>query len=196
MTQNKRIYAVTGGIGSGKSAVSDILAEEGYPVFSCDGIYAELTKGGKLVRRLESEFGGVTAPDGSLDRHALAKKVFGNAAALTRLNAITHPPVMAELLARAGKAAGGTVFCEVPLLFEGGYENLFDGVIVVLRPPEARIAAVTSRSGLTAEEVAARIRSQYDYDSADLSGCFVVRNDGDMAALREKVKKIAQSLAN
>ena len=59
MMQNKKIYAVTGGIGSGKTAVCRILAEFGYPVFSCDVVYAELTRGGQLVDRLDEVFKGV-----------------------------------------------------------------------------------------------------------------------------------------
>lgn len=194
--QNKKIYAITGGIGSGKTVVSDILAAEGLPVFSCDKIYAELTRGGGLVKLLEKEFGNVTATDGSLDRAALSAKVFSDRAALERLNGITHPYIMNELLSRARAMRGGVVFCEVPLLFEGGYAKLFDGVIVVLRPLKERIEAVMQRSNLTREEVIARIKSQFDYDNADLSDCIILHNDGDKQNLCKKVKKIVHSLVN
>ena len=196
MTQSKKIYAVTGGIGSGMTAVSGIIAEEGYPVFSCDKIYGELTAGGELVGELERAFGNVALPDGSLDRGALAAKVFCDKCALERLNGITHPIIMRELLARARSAEGKLVFCEVPLLFEGGYAQLFNGVIVVLRLLGQRIAAVTARSNLTPEEVTARIRAQFDYDRADLSAYITLHNDGNMDDLRKKVKKIIRSIAN
>ena len=196
MTQSKKIYAVTGGIGSGKTAVSGIIAEEGYPVFSCDKIYGELTAGGELVDELERAFGNVTLPDGSLDRGALAAKVFCDKSALERLNGITHPIIMRELLARARSAEEKLVFCEVPLLFEGGYAQFFNGVIVVLRLLGQRIAAVTARSNLTPEEVTARIRAQFDYDRADLSAYITLHNDGNMDDLRKKVKKIIRSIAN
>ena len=103
---------------------------------------------------------------------------------------------MRELLARARSAEGKLVFCEVPLLFEGGYAQLFNGVIVVLRLLGQRIAAVTARSNLTPEEVTARIRAQFDYDRADLSAYITLHNDGNMDDLRKKVKKIIRSIAN
>lgn len=195
MTPNKRIYAITGGIGCGKTAVSDILREESYAVFSCDRIYAELTQsGGALVAELERAFGHVTAPDGSLDRGALSKRVFGDAAARKRLDSITHPVIMRELLNRAERAEGAIVFCEVPLLFENGFESLFNGVIVVMRPLPERINAVMARSRLSEDEVLARMRAQCDYSAIDLSSCYVVENSGDMDELRKKVKKILQNI--
>ena len=196
MTQNKRIYAITGGIGCGKSAVSAMICGEGYPVFSCDGIYAELTaSGGRLVALLEREFGGVTAADGSLDRSTMSDIVFNNDEARRKLDAMTHPIIMDELMTRAKSAEGGLAFCEVPLLFENGFEKLFDGVIVVMRSLEERIKSVSARSGLNREQILARIHSQCDYSALDLKSCYTIYNDGDMEQLREKVKKILQNIA-
>lgn len=194
MMQNKRIYAVTGGIGCGKTAVSDILKEEGYSVFSCDGIYAELTRGGTLVKELEKAFGGVTAANGSLDRAALSAKVFSDSSELEKLNRITHPLIMSELLTRARSAQDKIVFCEVPLLFENGFEGLFDDVIVVMRPLNQRLEAVEKRSNLTRTEVLSRINSQYDYDQNDFTKYYVVHNDGTIKDLQEKIKKILKNI--
>lgn len=194
MTQSKRIYAVTGGIGSGKTAVSDILKGEGYPVLSCDAIYAELTSGGELVKELEQNFGQVTAADGSLNRRALSERVFGDSAARKKLDSITHPIIMRRLLDSANNQQSDIVFCEVPLLFENGFEALFSGVIVVMRELSARIEAVKARSGLTTDEVMARIATQCDYSSIDLSNFYVVENDGNIGELKKKVKKILQNI--
>lgn len=194
MMQSKRVYAVTGGIGSGKTAVSDILRGEGFPVLSCDEIYAELTKGGKLVEELEHRFGHVTAADGSLDRKALSARVFGDGAARKELDSITHPIIMRELFDRADRQHAEIVFCEVPLLFENGFEKLFNGVIVVMRELSARVEAVKARSGLSTDEVMARIETQCDYSSIDLSSFYVVENDGNMEELQKKVKKILQNI--
>ena len=194
MMQNKKIYAVTGGIGSGKTAVCRILAELGYPVFSCDAAYAELTRGGQLVDRLEEVFKGVKNADGSLNRKTLSAKVFGDIDALNKLNSITHPAIMDSLFARAMAAEGSIVFCEVPLLFENGFQSRFDGVIVIMRSLEERVNSVIERSGLKREEVTKRINAQFDYQSADLSKYYVVDNDGDMAELTKKVKKILQKI--
>ena len=192
---NKKIFAVTGGIGCGKSLVSQMLREEGYPVFSSDDIYAELTScGGRLVAVLEKEFTGITAADGSLDRRAMSGMVFRDENARMRLNRLTHPVIMDELLWRARGAENDMVFCEVPLLFENGYQALFDGVIVVMRSLQARISAVAARSGLCEEEILSRIKSQCDYSKLDLGSCYVIENNGGMNELREKVKKILQNI--
>lgn len=195
MMQNKKIIAVTGGIGCGKSEVCAVIAGEGYPVFSCDDIYASLTsRRGFLTERLEKAFGGVLRPDGSLDRKELASRVFSDPSARKKLEDITHPAIMAELLERAKAANSSTVFCEVPLLFENGYERLFDGIIVVTRALRERVKAVKARSGLSEEQIYARIGAQCNYSSLDLSGCYVMDNCGDKAELRKKVIKILQNI--
>lgn len=194
MTRNKKLYAVTGGIGSGKSAVCSIIAQENYPVVSCDEVYAQLTRGGNMVKKLEDAFGGVTLPDGSLDRHALSKRVFGDKTALGKLNGITHGEIMRELFRQAEEAEGNIVFCEVPLLFENRFEKNFDGVLVVTRPLEQRIAAVMERNGLSRDEVTARIAAQYDYDGNSFTQYYVLCNDGNLQELYKKVKKILQKI--
>ena len=195
MTQSKRIYAITGGIGSGKSLAAQIIAQHGYAVFSCDEIYADITKGGKMVEELENTFKGVTLADGSLDRKALSKKVLNDASALEKLNKITHPAIMKRLFALAENASVDVVFCEVPLLFESRLENFFSGVIVVLRDREERINAVIKRSNLSMDEVLARMKNQFDYDNNDLSGYYILHNDGDIASLKEKIIKILKNIA-
>ena len=101
---------------------------------------------------------------------------------------------MRELLKRAGDAEGEIVFCEVPLLFENGFESLFSGVIVVMRSLTERINAVMARSGLNEKDVLARIQAQFDYSSIDLGSYYVIENNGDMDELRKKVKKILQNI--
>lgn len=182
--QNKKI-AVTGGIGSGKSAVCKIIAERGYKVFSCDKIYGELLSEPAFVQKLKNAFPEAIV-GGQIDKRALAAAVFADREKLKKLDGLTFP----EIMGRAHKLLEGQKigFLEVPLLFEGGFERDFDEVWVVTRPKKARIAAVTERSGLTEEEVAARINSQFDYDGADLSGYRVIENCGNMEDLQRAVE--------
>ena len=194
MTQSKKIYAVTGGIGCGKTAVSEIIRRSGYPVFSCDEIYSQILKDKNFVAELEGLFGGVTCADGSLDRAALSAKVFSDGDNLKKLNAVAHPAIMDELFRRARESSSPSVFCEVPLLFENGFERLFDGVVVVIRPEAERIRAVMARSGLTEEQVRARMAAQCNYAAIPLDGCIVVSNDGGIEELTAKVKKILQKI--
>lgn len=194
MTQSKKIYAITGGIGCGKTAVSAIIRESGYPVFSCDEIYSQILEDKNFVAKLEDLFGGVTCVDGTLNRAALSAKVFSDGSSLKKLNTIAHPAIMDELFRCARKSSSSLIFCEVPLLFENGFEGLFDGVIVVTRPEVERIKAVMTRSGLSEEQVRARIAAQYNYSSGINDEYIVVTNDGGIEELNRKIKKILQKI--
>jgi len=188
MTQNNVKIAVTGGIGSGKSSVCKIIKESGFPVISCDEVYSELIKSSDFLTVLQSEFGNVLKEDGTLDRKKLAEIVFNDSQKRERLNKITHPAIMNEVLSRTNSHK--LCFCEVPLLFEDGFESLFDNVIVVLRPKEERVSAVQKRDGCSSESVNLRIKSQINYDKFDFAKYYVIRNEGNLADLREKTSEI------
>ena len=184
--------AITGGIGSGKSAVCRILKERGYPVFSCDEINHTLLSEKSYLDGLCALF-PACVKDGNLQKTALAALVFSDQEALETLNAYAHPRI-SERLQRDMDGAQKTCFAEVPLLFESGMAKQFDGVIVVLRNKEERIRAVVTRDGLTAEKAEARMKQQFDYDGPLPDGCLVIENNGDEAALREKVDEALKAL--
>lgn len=178
MKQNKKI-AVTGGIGSGKSAVCALLKKRGLPVFSCDEIYAELTEEPAFLSKLREAFPGCVEKD-ALNRKKLSALVFSDEKELKKLNEIAHPAIMERLLRRMEQYE--LSFAEVPLLFEGGFEGLFDGVLVLVRDEKKRIAAVSERDGLREEEIRLRIDRQYDYRTLS-EHCVVLKNDGTLEAL-------------
>ena len=184
--------AITGGIGSGKSAVCRILKERGYPVFSCDEINRTLLSEKSYLDGLCALF-PACVKDGKLNKAALAALVFSDKEALETLNAYAHPRI-SERLQRDMDGAKKTCFAEVPLLFESGMTKQFDGAIVVLRNKEERIRAVVARDGLTAERAEARMKQQFDYNGPLPDGCLVIENDGDEAALREKVDEALKAL--
>lgn len=191
MTQSKKIIAVTGGIGSGKSTACKILKEWGYPVFSCDDVYSELLEDKKFINLLESRFGKITDKDGKLNRAALSAIVFSDEGARKKLDELSHPPIMEELFKKARNAKSNMVFCEVPLLFENGYEKLFDGVIVINRNLAERVKAVTERSGLTKEQVIERINAQYDYTKVKNNKKIkIVENNGNITSLQSTMRDI------
>ncbi|MGN0805923.1 MAG: dephospho-CoA kinase, partial [Candidatus Coproplasma sp.] len=157
MKQNKIRIAVTGGIGSGKSTACKIINSLGYPVYSCDEAYKSVLQDGQTVETLEREFGSqILNADGSLDRFALSAIVFGDEKKLEKLNKITHPKIF-EKIFELSENDSGIVFYEVPLLFEGGYQSLFDEVLVILRDRQQRINCVIERDGLKEEEVISRL---------------------------------------
>ena len=192
MTQNNFKFAITGGIGSGKSTVAEIIKRHNFAVFSCDAIYEELLQDKEFLNNLSCEFGGVIKPDGTLDRKKLSEKVFNDKAALDRLNAITHPAIMEEVFNRS--KAYEVSFTEVPLLFEGGFEGDFDGVIVVLRDIDERISAVSQRDKIDAKSVNLRIKSQFNYENSNFTKYYVIHNEGNLDNLEQKTAEILEKI--
>ena len=189
MKQNKKI-AVTGGIGSGKTLFCEIIKGMGYEVLSCDDIYAEMLQEEEYLALLKARFPDCFIDD-MLDKKRLAECVFTNPENRKALESLAHPIIMQRLLARM---EGKTAFAEVPLLFEGGYEGLFDCVIAVVRSDEERIRAVTARNNLTESEILSRIKSQFDPALLPTKKCIIVENNGSKEDLAQKTKKIITRL--
>ena len=193
----QKMIAITGGIGSGKSVALSIIADAGYKTLTCDGITKDLYEKRKIKLKLKKLF--PTAVKGffnpQIDRKELSKIVFENQEQLKTLTDTITPLVMQEVLRRA-KKIGQTVFVEVPLLFECGYEKYFDNVLVITRPLKERIESVKTRSNLTEEQIVARINAQVDYQQKDLSPYTVITNDGDQVVLKEKVLSSVKQLIN
>jgi dephospho-CoA kinase len=147
------VLGLTGSIGMGKSAVTDMLRDMGVPVFDADAcVRAMQGPGGVLIPAIESAFPGTTGPDG-VDRLKLGATVFGDDAALARLEAIVHPAVAAqrgEFLALHHDAP--LVVFDIPLLFEKGGRAGMDAVVVVSAPAEAQRERVLARPGMTADK--------------------------------------------
>ena len=191
MMQSNLKIAITGGIGSGKSTVASIVSEQGYSVISCDKVYGQLLENETFIKQLSSEFGDILNY-GKLDRKKLAEIVFCDKKKLQRLNEITHPLIMKSVFKQM--SGEKIAFCEVPLLFEKGYEEYFDAVIVVLRDKGERIKSVVERDNISEESVLLRINSQFDYENADFSKCYVIHNTLDIVDLRNKTIKIINEL--
>lgn len=162
---------LTGGIASGKSTVSALFEARGIPVVDADRVYHDLlgTDAG-LLAELRAEFGDdVFAVDGSLDRAALGKKVFGDPAALKRLGEIAHPRVRAAMVAAldghaAARPPPPAVCGAIPLLFENGLEALFDTTVVVDVPAEVQVERLCARNDLDEASARARVASQMPRD--------------------------------
>ena len=174
MTQNNIKIAITGGICSGKSTVAQIIREQGYKVYSCDEIYSGLLKEESFINLIDSEFGNIKNSDGTLNRDKLSQIVFNDSEKLNKLNSITHPKIMQRVMELMN--GNGIFFCEVPLLFEGGYEQLFDNVIVVLRDKNERVKELMNRATLEEKQALLRINSQIDYENGNFIKYYVIHN--------------------
>ncbi len=191
---NGKIYvAITGGIGSGKSAAAKAVAELGFPVLSADeagrAVYAEED----VKKRICAAFPDCAEGD-KIDRKKLAEIVFHDASRKKQLEEVTHPAIMRRLFAEADAVKGGAVFFEIPLLFESGMQDLFDHIIVIMRDRVHRIRAVCARDGLSEGEVIARMQNQWDYEKNLPGGHTVLYNDGDLPSLYGKVRKVVHDI--
>ena len=189
--------AVTGGIGSGKSTTIKILKELNYPVFSCDEISKELSQEKEYLDKLNKIFPSVFDAEGRLDKIKLAQLVFNDENLLKKLNDFSHPIIMEKLQKRV-RSVNGLVFSEVPLLFEGKFENDFDFVIIVLRDLSKRIESVCARDCLKNEQVLDRIKRQFNYEKLDLKTLpknqfFVWNNEGE-DNLKNSIKLILNKI--
>ena len=190
MKQNKKI-AVTGGIGSGKTLFCNILKSMGYEVFSCDDIYAELLQEEAYLSLLKEKFPECFL-NGKLEKKLLSERVFKNREDRKVLEDLAHPLIMQRLLEKMeGKEIS---FAEVPLLFEGGYEGLFDYVIALVRNREERIKAVKKRSWLTEAEIISRMENQFDPALLSNKNCLIVENNGSEDELKEKTQEILNKI--
>jgi dephospho-CoA kinase len=180
-----------GGIASGKSAVGRFLARRGAYVVDADLLaHQAYQPGSEGFRALVEAFGdAIVSPDGTIDRAALGRLVFGDAARLARLTAIVWPLTrrLVEQLQRDQADAGVRVFVlEAPLLIEAGWDDLVDQIWLVRSPLEAVRQRLRER-GLSDEEADRRIAAATDAASAAARAAVIIENDGDLSELERKV---------
>ena len=183
---------LTGGIGSGKSAVSSRLAERGAVVIDSDVLAREVVaRGADGLAEVVAAFGEVLTPEGELDRPAVGRIVFGDEQARRKLEAIIHPRVRARAAEiEAAASADAVVVHDIPLLVETGQADKFDLVLVVDVPPEVQLARLTEARGMAEEEAKARIASQASREARLAVADLVVDNSGSLEDLDRRVDEV------
>jgi dephospho-CoA kinase len=185
---------LTGGIGAGKSTVSAFFAELGAKVISSDSIAQRLLDEKEIQAELEKIFGSAVIKDGITDRKYLAEQVFLDPALRLKLEALIHPQVRKEVEAAfAQTAANEIAINEVPLLFEVDLAGNYDCVISVLSDKEKRIERTQAR-GLSRADAVARMSVQVEDDERISKSDFIIKNDGDLADLNQRVKEVWEQL--
>jgi len=153
-----KILGLTGSVGMGKSTAAAMLRRMGVTVYDADAaVHRMMRKGGIAVAAIAAAFPGVER-DGAIDRTELGKRVFGNDAAMKRLEAIVHPLVRQDedrFLNRMRRRRTKLVVMDVPLLFESGRQKRYDATMVVTAPEFLQRARVLARPGITPERLAA-----------------------------------------
>ena len=187
------LVGLTGGIGSGKSTVSALLAERGAVILDADAVARELQRAGQpVLAAMIERFGDeMLADDGELDRPRLAALVFADPAALADLNALVHPAVGVELVRRIEAARGtdAVVVLDSPLLAEHPRDGMA-ATIVVDVPIETAVERLVHQRGMTEVDARARIARQISRDERLATADRVIDNSGDRAALEAQVDEL------
>jgi dephospho-CoA kinase len=190
--------ALTGGIGSGKSTVAALLARRGAVLVDADVIAREVVEPGTpALAALAERFGaGILAPDGFLDRPALARVAFADDESRAALEAITHPAINEEFGRRMRDApADAIVICDVPLLAESTQAQArgYQLVIVVEAPRAVRLERLEAR-GVARDDAERRMAAQASDEDRRRLATYVIDNRGDLAALEAQVDTVWDDL--
>jgi dephospho-CoA kinase len=191
------LVGLTGGLGSGKSTVSTLLAERGALILDADAFARDAVRAGTPgFDRVVARFGAdLVAPDGELDRAALAAIVFNDEAALRDLEAIVHPEVrrMIEQGVSDNAATDRVVVLVNPLLIEMGTHRDCDVVVVVSASPETQLERVIAR-GMDRQDAEARMANQLPVDERAAHADVLLDNDGGLAELERQVDRLWATL--
>lgn len=190
-----QIIGITGGIGSGKSTLSEKLRKEGYLVYDSDSEARRLQNEHPIIRKQLTEiFGNEIYNHEGLKRKELGQLVFGKSSLLAQLNAVVHPIVMDDFKAWINSHKDQELlFVESAILFESGFNKLVDKVILMTASEEIRMARVIKRDALPPEQVKARMKHQPSAEKLRSEVHFIIHSD-DNQPLDDKMHKILEKL--
>lgn len=188
------VIGLTGGIGSGKSTVAEVLRQKGAVVLGADEIGHQVyLPGTPAWQEIVEAFGHeVLAPDGTIDRRRLGALVFSDPQALERLNAITHPrmkEMMRQRLSELERQGVQVAVLEAALLLEAGWDDLADEVWATVAPPEVAARRTAERMGVSVEEALARLKAQMDNQERIRRADVVIDTDCSLEETRRRAEE-------
>ncbi len=194
------VVGLTGGIGSGKSTIARLFADEGVPVVDADQVAREVVEPGTpgldaVVQRFGPE---ILAPDGTLDRKKLGERVFADEGARRELEAILHPRIAQASMQRfAQLASEGHPYAiyEAALLVENGSHRMMSALVVVTASERTQLARVVARDGLSEAEAEARIAAQLPLEDKVRVADYVIENDGSLEQARARTREVHRALS-
>ena len=196
------VVGLVGRAGSGKSTVARTLAERGAVVLDADRLGHEITDGDPEVRTaLKAEHGDdIYLPDGRLDRRRVGDKVFADAGALARLNALVHPRILARLRERIAalqrERHRGPVIVDAALMLDWGFERECDAVLAVVAPEPVQVARLVAARGWSEDVARRRLDSQHPNEWFERAADVTLTNDGSQEALARQTLAALDRLAS
>ena len=177
--------AITGNIASGKSQVEKILEDTGFVVYDSDKIAHEVLLG------ITDFYGYDVFTDGKIDRKKLGALVFSDADLKKKLEELTHPKIKSKILELFEKHKSEKfVFVSVPLLYEAGFDDIFDKVIFISVDKSTQLKRLIARNNYTKDEALTRINSQLSEEEKIQKADFVIENNSTIEELRGKIEQV------
>lgn len=195
-----KIIGLTGGIGSGKSTVTDYLIARGFPVLDADKIAREIVlPGSEMLIQLTSVFGkSILMQDGSLDRKKLGNIVFSDPEKKKILDGLMHTRILElihdRILQYREETVHKLIFIDAPLLFETGLDKSVSEIWVIDVDEETRIKRIMERDGLKREDIAMRISNQMTRDEKNKRADVILDNTGNQEALYQQIEQLLQKI--
>ena len=191
------IIGLTGSIASGKSTVSEMLQEKGFPIVDADKIARLVVEPGtSVIKEIGEHFGiEVLKEDGSLNRGKLGERIFKNAEDREKLNSIIHPAIRNEMIKQKEhwiSEGANTVILDIPLLFESKLESFVEKIIVVSVTPETQKERLIARNKLSEQEADNRINSQLSMAKKEAGADAVIDNNGTVEETSRQVESIIE----
>ena len=191
------IIGLTGSIASGKSTVSEMLQEKGFPIVDADKIARLVVEPGtSVIKEIGEHFGNdILNEDGSLNREKLGERIFKNAEDREKLNSIIHPAIRNEMIRQKDhwiSKGANTVIMDIPLLFESKLQSFVEKIIVVSVTPEIQKERLIDRNNLSEQEAVDRINSQLPMVEKEAGSDAVIDNNGTIEETNLQVESIIE----
>ena len=191
------VLGITGGIATGKTAVSNILQEMGFDIIDMDIISREVIELPEVIKMLTKEFGTDILTNGSIDRKKLRNAVFDSSEKVNKLNSIMHPAIIKiskEKIEHLKSMKKKLIIVVIPLLFEVNLEYLVDKILLVAASREKQTERIIKRDNTNKTDAENIINSQMPLDEKRKKSDFIIENNGSLSELREKVLEFLNNL--